>query len=80
MSPKKKRKSENQEEEEEEEAEAIEKLPKNWWLHSAARQRLLNDLESGTLSLFKEDVSPKEAWERYTRTCLNLLRSHIRSL
>jgi hypothetical protein len=64
MSPKKKRKSENQEEEEEE-AEAIEKLPKNWWLHSAARRRLLNDLESGTLSLSKEDVSPKEAWERY---------------
>ena len=39
--------------------------PKNWWKNSAARQRLIDDLEEGRLTLSEEELGPDEAWELY---------------
>jgi hypothetical protein len=42
--------------------------PKNWWKDSAARQRLIDDLENGDLSLSEKEVSAAMAWDFY-KTC-----------
>jgi hypothetical protein len=42
--------------------------PQNWWAHSAARQRLIDDLEKGNLALSDKKVSAEMAWDFYS-TC-----------
>ncbi len=60
MPPKKKRKSESQEASPDEEEEGA---VKGSWLKSAARLRLLDDLEEGVLTLDAKKMPAKEAWD-----------------
>jgi hypothetical protein len=40
--------------------------PQNWWAYSAARQRLIDDLEQGDLALSDKQVSAAMAWDFYS--------------
>eukprot|EP00978_Attheya_sp_CCMP212_P022623 scaffold67731_cov84-Attheya_sp.AAC.1 len=60
MPPKKKRKSQSQEASQDEEEQGA---VKGSWAKSAARLRLLDDLEEGVLTLDAKKIPPKKAWD-----------------